>query len=91
LATKVDLRRSSIPLKTRWNRFPRPLTRLVTRWAEQIFIALDPAASEFYDCDQKLYVFKKSGGAKKTAEELMRLLRRALRAISDRFHRGRLR
>src|SRR4026209_371447 len=38
---------------------------------EQIFIALDPAASEFYDCDQKLYVFKKSGGAKKTAEELV--------------------
>ena len=38
---------------------------------EQIFIALDPAASEFYDSDQKLYVFKKSGGAKKTAEELV--------------------
>src|SRR5437763_5223712 len=38
---------------------------------KQIFIALDPAASEFYDCDQKLYVFKKSGGAKKTAEELV--------------------
>ena len=38
---------------------------------KQIFIALDPAASEFYDCDQKLYVFKKSGGKKKTAEELV--------------------
>ncbi|PYK32986.1 MAG: phosphopyruvate hydratase, partial [Verrucomicrobia bacterium] len=38
---------------------------------EQVFIALDPAASEFYDCDQKLYVFKKSGAAKKTAEELV--------------------
>src|SRR6187401_509468 len=38
---------------------------------EQIFIALDPAASEFYDRDQKLYIFKKSGGAKKTAEELV--------------------
>ena len=38
---------------------------------EQIFIALDPAASEFYDRDQKLYVFKKSGGSKKTAEELV--------------------
>jgi enolase len=38
---------------------------------EQIFIALDPAASEFYDCDQKLYIFKKSDGAKKTAEELV--------------------
>src|SRR5262245_39658071 len=38
---------------------------------EQIFIALDPAASEFYDSDQKLYVFKKSGAAKKTSEELV--------------------
>jgi len=38
---------------------------------EQIFIALDPAASEFYDAETRLYVFKKSGGAKKTPEELV--------------------
>jgi len=38
---------------------------------EEIFIALDPAASEFYDCQKHLYVFKKSGGAEKTAEELV--------------------
>jgi enolase len=38
---------------------------------EQICIALDPAASEFYDYQNNLYVFKKSGGAKKTAEELI--------------------
>ena len=38
---------------------------------EQIFIALDPAASEFYDSEKKAYVFKKSGGAKKTADELV--------------------
>ena len=38
---------------------------------EQIFIALDPAASEFYDSKQNLYVFKKSDGSKKTAEELI--------------------
>jgi enolase len=38
---------------------------------QEIFIALDPAASEFYDCEKKLYVFKKSGGTKKTAEELV--------------------
>src|SRR6266498_3115804 len=37
---------------------------------EQIFIALDPAASEFYASEKNLYVFKKSGAAKKTAEEL---------------------
>ena len=38
---------------------------------EQIFIALDPAASEFYDSKENLYVFKKSDGSKKTAEELV--------------------
>ena len=38
---------------------------------EQIFIALDPAASEFYDCEKNVYVFKKSDGSKKTAEELI--------------------
>jgi enolase len=38
---------------------------------EQIFIALDPAASEFYDSKNNVYVFKKSGGSKKTADELI--------------------
>jgi len=38
---------------------------------EQIFIALDPAASEFYDSQNHLYIFKKSDGSKKTAEELI--------------------
>jgi enolase len=38
---------------------------------EQIFIALDPAASEFYDSKTSLYIFKKSDGSKKTAEELI--------------------
>jgi enolase len=38
---------------------------------EQIFIALDPAASEFYDSRSNLYVFKKSDGSKRTAEELI--------------------
>jgi enolase len=38
---------------------------------EQIFIALDPAASEFYDSKNNVYVFKKSDGSKKTAEELI--------------------
>jgi len=41
------------------------------RLGEQIFIALDPAASEFYDSRNNLYVFKKSDGAKRTAEELI--------------------
>src|SRR6266699_3284938 len=38
---------------------------------EQIFIALDAASSEFYDRSQNLYVFKKSDGSKRTAEELI--------------------
>src|ERR1051325_2475744 len=38
---------------------------------EQIFIALDVAASEFFDKKQNVYVFKKSDGSKKTAEELI--------------------
>jgi len=38
---------------------------------EQVFIALDPAASEFYDREQQVYVFKKSDGSKKNAEELI--------------------
>jgi enolase len=38
---------------------------------KEIFIALDPAASEFYDSKESLYVFKKSDGSKKTAKELI--------------------
>jgi len=38
---------------------------------EDVFIALDPAASEFYE-DQK-YIFHKSDGSKKTSEEMIEL------------------
>jgi enolase len=38
---------------------------------EEIFIALDPASSEFFDCERNLYIFKKSDGSKKSAEELI--------------------
>lgn len=38
---------------------------------EQIFIALDPAASEFYDAEKNVYVFQKSDGSKKNVEELI--------------------
>jgi len=38
---------------------------------EEIFIALDVAASEFYDAKQKLYVFKKSDGSKRDVEQLI--------------------
>jgi enolase len=38
---------------------------------DQIFIALDPAASEFYDGENEVYTFKKSDGSKKTVGELI--------------------
>jgi enolase len=37
----------------------------------EIFIALDVAASEFYDAKQKQYVFKKSDGSKRNVGELI--------------------
>src|SRR5438874_8758096 len=35
---------------------------------KEIFIALDPAASEFYDSEKNVYVFKKFDGSQKNAE-----------------------
>jgi enolase len=37
---------------------------------KDIYIALDAAASEFYDKDKKAYVFKKSNGAVMTSEQM---------------------
>ena len=37
---------------------------------ENVFIALDPAASEFYDTDKQKYVFKKSDGRELGSEEM---------------------
>ncbi|MDW8344201.1 MAG: phosphopyruvate hydratase [Verrucomicrobiae bacterium] len=42
---------------------------------KDIFIALDAAASEFYDADSKRYVFKKSDGSKRTAAEMIEFYR----------------
>ena len=39
---------------------------------EEIAIALDPAASEFFDKDRGLYVFKKSDQSERTSEEMTR-------------------
>jgi enolase len=38
---------------------------------KEIFIALDVAASEFYDAAKKQYVFKKSDGSKRNAAEMV--------------------
>ena len=40
---------------------------------EEIYFALDVAASEFFDAKLNAYVFKKSDGSKKSAEELIDL------------------
>jgi enolase len=40
---------------------------------EDIFLALDPASSEFYDAGSNSYVFKKSDGSKKSADDLVSL------------------
>jgi len=37
---------------------------------KDVFIALDPAASEFYDTDKKKYIFKKSDGRELGSEEM---------------------
>src|SRR5881409_3758111 len=47
------------------------ITKAGYKMGEQIFIALDPAASEFYDSGSNLYIFEKSDGSKRTAEELI--------------------
>ncbi len=41
------------------------------KFGEDVFIALDCAASEFYNAAEKQYVFKKSDGSKRTADELV--------------------
>jgi len=41
------------------------------KFGKQVFIALDCASSEFYETSKKTYVFKKSDGSKRSAEELV--------------------
>jgi enolase len=41
------------------------------KFGKEIFIALDAASSEFYDKAKNQYVFKKSDGSKRSAEELV--------------------
>ena len=41
------------------------------KFGKDIFIALDPASSEFYDAASKKYVFKKSDGSKRSGDDLV--------------------
>ncbi|MCU0411210.1 MAG: phosphopyruvate hydratase [Bacteroidetes bacterium] len=47
------------------------ITKAGYKPGEQIYIALDPAASEFYDADKKKYVFSKSDKSEKTSEQMV--------------------
>jgi enolase len=38
---------------------------------KDIFIALDPASSEFYDIEKKKYIFSRSDGSERTSEEMV--------------------
>jgi enolase len=44
------------------------------KFGEEVFIALDVAASEFYEAKEKRYVFAKSDGSKRSAEEMVAYL-----------------
>lgn len=41
------------------------------KFGKDVFIALDSAASEFYDATKKKYIFKKSDGSVRTADEMV--------------------
>jgi len=47
------------------------ITKAGYKPGEQIGIALDPAASEFYDKDKKKYVFKKSDKSERTSDQMV--------------------
>ncbi len=47
------------------------ITKAGYKPGEEIAIALDPAASEFYDASKKKYVFKKSDKSEKTSDEMV--------------------
>src|SRR5438270_6647377 len=47
------------------------ITKIGMSPGEQIGIALDPAASEFYDASKKKYVFKKSDKSERTSEQMV--------------------
>jgi enolase len=48
------------------------ITQAGYKAGEDIFLALDPAASEFFDADKNRYVFKKSDKSEHTSEEMTR-------------------
>jgi enolase len=47
------------------------ITKAGYKPGEQVGIAIDPAASEFYDAQKKKYVFKKSDKSERTSEQMV--------------------
>ena len=50
----------------------KPSIRRATSQGKTFFLALDPAASEFFDADKNKYVFKKSDKSEFTSEQMTR-------------------
>jgi len=62
-----NLRNNTEPLEV----IVKAIARAGYKPGKDVFIALDPAASEFYDNEKKRYVFKKSDKSVKTSEEMV--------------------
>ena len=56
---------------------------------KDVFVALDVAASEFWDESTKGYDLRKSGEGRKSSDDMIRALRRLVASVSDRVDRRR--
>ena len=65
------------------------ITKAGYKPGDQVGIALDPAASEFYDADKKKYVFKKSDKSERTTEQMAEFWANWVQPVSDHLHRRR--
>ena len=71
----------------RSRRSSKPIADAGYNAGANVLLALDPAASEFYD--GKRYVFKKSDGRKLSSDEMVAYWTDWVRAVPDHLHRGR--
>ena len=69
--TKVVSRRTSTSTEDALKTIGQAVEQAGYKFGEQVFIALDPAASEFYVAKENRYVFKKSDGSKRSADEMV--------------------
>jgi len=72
-----NLRNNTEPLEV----IVKAISKAGYKPGKDVFIALDPAASEFYDAGLKKYVFKKSDKTSKTSEEMVQFYAR----LADKF------